>query len=147
LNWDKKYYEQKLHRAENNPYLDYFINFEDNYLSKIPNERELYIYHDPQIYVAESERWYTDLSYEMLDHEYFQDPTPHFIILQQQRILDYTNAVASENYLDQAQGERSYQFYSEANLGNINGFEILYRDDAVLVFARDDVYEEYFSGE
>lgn len=147
LGWDVGYYEQKLHRADNKPTLAYFENFKNEYLLMIPGDRELYIYHDPQIYVAESDRWYTDLSFEMLDYKYFNEPTPHFIILQQQRIWDYTNEFAVENYLDPAQGERSYLFYTDADAGNLAGFRLVYRDEAVLAFVREDVYLEYFAGE
>lgn len=144
--WGVEYYTQELHREEHNDSVSFFRNIENQYLSKLPDEREFKVYRDVRLYVPNSEQWKTFSKFAMLDYEYMQARNPDFIFLIKQRLADYTTDNAIAYPADPVQMEKSLPFYTDAKAGILDGYTLLYENHYGMAFVRNDIYEEFFAG-
>jgi len=130
---DMKAYSTRYHREENNER----IAFYDTAVDKVGSitKGDLHVYRDYRLYVPATDGWSTETSFEMLDYNYIQSSDFDVLLLLEQRIKDYINPNVTG--IDAEQFARSFAFYTDANNGNLQGYQLLYRDDVALVFMKD----------
>ena len=80
------------------------------------------------------------MKWGLVDYDYIRELNPDVVILQQQRIKDYTLEGVLESAADSAQMQRTYQFYQDADKGDLAGYRLLVRDSFGAAFARQDRY-------
>jgi len=136
LRSDVQSYNRQLHRTE-----DPAIAFAENAADALTplDDEELYIYHEVRMYLPPREHWTTEAIFEMLTYDTIQQRNFDVVMIMQQRINDYLNpnavAINSEAL------EKSRVFYRDADLGKLQGYTLIYRDDFGLIFVRDDLYQ------
>lgn len=135
-------YSTHLKREQTSESIRFFYEVKENHLGPLSELKSIRIYRDPRLYVPNSPPWIPMSSFKMLTYEYFEEKNPQVILLMRQRILDYTNdGIVPE---DQAVYEKSYLFYTDAENGELSGYQLIYEDDFGLVYIRDNVYQYYF---
>jgi hypothetical protein len=138
---DVQGYNASLHREEANPSISFYTQARAA-LAPLPFD-DYSVYRDVGVYVPATEGWSAEGRFEMLDYAYFQEHPYDILLLEQQRILDYTNDDAQG--IDLAQFQRSKQFYQDANAGQITGYKLVYRNPFGLVFVKDALFQKDFA--
>ena len=139
-------YSEDLFREQTSESLKFYAQLERNNLDCLPPGEHPVIYRDVRAYVPPSDRWQVEMKWGLVDYEYIQELNPDVVVLQQQRIKDYTLTDAVENAADSAQMERTYRFYNDALQGKLEGYRLLLQDDFGIAFARQDRYDLFQCG-
>ena len=85
-------YTEELFREETSESLKFYAELERQNLSCLPAAEHPVIYRDVRAYVPVSDRWQVEMKWGLVDYEYIQELNPDVVVLQQQRIKDYTLA-------------------------------------------------------
>ena len=141
LSSDVSQYSDDLYREQTSDSLKFYATLNENYLSCIPAGVHPLIYRDVRAYVPPSDHWQVDMKWGLVDYDYIRQTNPDVIILQQQRIKDYTLQGVLESAVDASQMQRTYQFYQDAAAGNLAGYRLLVQDAFGAAFARQDRYD------
>jgi hypothetical protein len=141
---DVTIYTDSLQRVETSQSLNFFSEFEEEVLPFLPEDRRFKIYKDVRLYLPASERWNSFSNFKTLEYSYFIEHSPDLILLMQQRIYDYTSDYAVENAIDPDHMQRSYKFYTDANLEKLDGYTLIFRNDYGLVYIKDELSTEFF---
>jgi hypothetical protein len=139
-------YTEELFRQETSESLKFYAKLERQNLSCLPASEHPLIYRDVRAYVPVSDRWQVEMKWGLVDYEYIQQLNPDVVVLQQQRIKDYTLAENIEEAADQAQMDRTYRFYNDASQGKLEGYRLLVEDNFGIAFAREDRYQLFQCG-
>jgi hypothetical protein len=134
-------YTEELFREQTSDSLKFYAALERDNLACLPASRHPLIYRDVRAYVPVSDRWDVDMKWGLVDYDYIEQLNPDVVVLQQQRIKDYTLAENVENAADPAQMDRTYRFYNDASQGKLEGYRLLLEDDFGIAFARQDRYD------
>ena len=137
---DISQYAEELHREDTSESIAFYTALEHDYLACIPAGVSPLIYRDVRAYVPPSDQWQVEMKWGLVDYEYIQELNPDLVVLQQQRIRDYTLQEAVENAADSAQMERTFKFYNDASEGKLVGYQLVYQDEFGIAFARQDRY-------
>lgn len=138
---DVRRYEEQVNRAEENPFIQ-FYDLARKALEPL-GSRDIFMYHDVQMYVPDTRHWDTKSTLKVLDYGYIQSNDFDAILLMQQRIYDYRNPDAQG--INPAEFAQSQKFYRDAHEGAIQGYRLVFRNEFGLVFVRDDLYEQFFA--
>ncbi len=141
---DVNIYTGKLDRVKTSLSLKFYETFEELVLPNLSEDKIYRIYKDVRLYLPDSDRWNSFSKYETLDLAYFDEHGPDLILLMQQRIYDYTQDSALEKAIDPEQMQRSYDFYTDAQNENLDGYKLIFRDAFGLAYIKDGLYEDYF---
>jgi hypothetical protein len=137
---DIQLYRSDLHRAENNPRIEFYSQAVD---SLIPLAQEsLKVYYDYRLYVPSTSGWTTATTYDLLDYGYVRESNFSVLLLLEQRIRDYLNP--NVQGIDTVVFANNQQFYADAEAGKIQGYSLLYRNHVGLIYVREDLYQKYF---
>ncbi len=133
-------YAQRVKRAKDNAE----IAFYDQALAALAElpEQPLKVYYDYRLYMPEREQWTLETSYDLLSYNYVQQHDYDVLLLWQQRIADYLDPSAAG--IDAQQFVNSQVFYMDADQGELQGYQLLYRDEAGLVFVREGLSSTSF---
>ena len=140
LNQDIQIFNESLHRADNNPRIQFYDQIL-NALSPLP-VGPVYVYYDYRLYVPETTGWTTQTSYDLLEYSYIQENNFDILLLLEQRIRDYLNPNVTG--IDPDVFARNQQFYRDAENETISGYHLVYRNNLGLVYVREDLYQNYF---
>lgn len=137
---DIELFQVRNNRAENNP----FIQFYDKALVELaPVTQDKLVYYDYRLYMPEKPGWFIENSFDLLTYDYIQSRNFDLLFLSQQRIRDYLQPSAVG--IDPTTFAQSQEFYRDADEEKLDGYRLLLRDDAVLLFIRQDVCEQYYT--
>lgn len=146
LDWNLKTYQNVLEREQVHPAIRFETAFRTQVLEQMAPPSPLRLYHDIQFYLPNiPAEWDRHSSYELLDQLYIEDLQPDLVLLNHQRILDYTNP---ENLEHAGEGDglvASLAFYQAARQGQLPGYQLVYQDDFGLAFVSEELYQDYFS--
>ena len=126
-------YNQRLNRAETSESIQFYENvypYFEPYLGEY-----LHIYHDVRMYFPDSEKWYSSSAFEMLNYSYITDGNFDALFLMQQRFNDYLNPNVVA--IDEEELVEARDFYGDADRGEIEGYELIYRNEYGLFFIKD----------
>jgi hypothetical protein len=126
-------------RADDNPTIQFYQEASRR-LSLI--EIPVRIYYDYRLYLPEDHRWTKDTSFEMLDYSVIQTGGYDVLLLQQQRMLDYSNPNAVG--IDPNRLEASRMFYKDALSGKMAGYYLLYRSDVASIFISNQICQTWY---
>lgn len=140
LRADINTYFSELHRAENNPSIQFYKEISAS-LTPI-EDLPLNIYSDPRVYLPDTKNWSKVVTYDLLDYGYIEENHFDVLLLMQQRILDYTNPNAVG--IDPEQFKQSRQFYINAGQGEITGYQQVFSNAFGRIFIRADLYKKYY---
>jgi hypothetical protein len=146
VSFDVQQYTEELFREETSESLKFYAALERQNLSCLPATEHPVIYRDVRAYVPVSDRWQVDMKWGLVDYEYIQQLNPDLVVLQVQRIKDYTLAENIEDATDPAQMDRTYRFYNDAAQGKLEGYRLLLEDNFGMAFARQDRYDLFQCG-
>ena len=76
---------------------------------------------------------------EVVDYNYIKELNPEIIVLQMQKIYDYTKPGLINSAQDKKQMQLTIDFYSDARDKNITNYTLVLDDNYGLVFLRDDL--------
>jgi len=106
-------------------------------------EQKSKVYYDYRLYVpADTPNWQIETSFDLLSYAYVQEHNFDVLLLLQQRIWDYTNAEAVG--VNPEAFALSQQFYRDADAGEIEGYDLVYRTPLALVFVKENLCAAYF---
>lgn len=97
-------------------------------------QQPLTVYFDYRLYLPDDNNWQKHTSFELLTYDYVQEGNFDILLLQQQRIRDYLQEGLTGVEADEL--ERSQLFYRDADAGNIEGYNLVFRDSTGLIFER-----------
>ena len=105
--------------------------------------QKLKVYYDYRLYVpADTPNWRIETSFDLLSYAYIQEHDFDVLLLLQQRIWDYTKPDAVG--IDPEAFALSQQFYRDADAGEIEGYDLVYRTPLALVFVKESLCAAYF---
>jgi hypothetical protein len=90
VSWDYSRYQEDFHREETSESLKFYADLEAEHLACIPPDEHPLIYRDVRAYVPPSDRWQVEMKWGLVDYDYIRQLNPDVVVLQQQRIRDYT---------------------------------------------------------
>lgn len=137
---DVSQFSEDLYREQTSDSLKFYSALDAGHLTCLPTDVHPVIYRDVRAYVPPSDRWDVVMKWGLVDYDYIRELNPDLVILQQQRIKDYTLQGVLESAVDAAQMQRTYQFYQDAASGNLEGYHLLLQDSFGAAFARQDRY-------
>lgn len=97
-------------------------------------DQPLTVYFDYRLYLPDDNNWQKHTSFELMTYEYIREGNFDILLLQQQRIRDYLQEGLTGVNADEF--ERSQLFYRDADAGNVEGYNLVYRDSTGLVLER-----------
>ena len=97
-------------------------------------DQPLSVYFDYRLYLPDNNNWQKHTSFELLTYDYVREGNFDILLLQQQRIRDYLQEGLTG--IDSDEFERSQVFYRDADVGNIKGYNLIYRDSTGLIFGK-----------
>ena len=124
----------QITREENNESILFYGKVKEKLGQK--TRESLHVYFDYRLYLPDDNAWIKETSYGLLTYPYIQEKDFDVLLLQQQRILDYLQEGIQG--IDPEQFELSQQFYRDANAGDLQGFDLIYRDETGLIFIKSD---------
>lgn len=119
-----------LSREKNNPSIEFYEKVRQ-VLGPVVDQ-PVTVYCDYRLYLPDDNSWQKHTSFDLMTYDYIHEGNFDYLILQQQRILDYLQEGLIG--LDVDEFEQSQSFYRDANAGNIEGYILVYRDSTGLVF-------------
>ncbi|MBK9928048.1 MAG: hypothetical protein IPP66_22490 [Anaerolineales bacterium] len=138
---DVQRYFSYLNKTQDKPALQ-FYDLAVDVLKPLP-DTGIFVYRDVRMYFPRTANWTTEAVFKPLDYDYIRSRDFEVLMVMQQRIYDYlTPGVQGINPESFA---RSQLFYRDADTGDIEGYQLVFRNHFGLVFVRDDIYQEYFS--
>ena len=81
------------------------------------------------------------MSWKIIDYTYVEELNPEIIVLQMQKIYDFTSPNLIENAYDQNQMGQTFLFYSDAKNKDLDNYVLYLGDDYGMVFLRSDISE------
>ncbi len=142
INKDIEIYRSVLTREDREESIVFYHTIESNVLSRIPADVQLEILRDVRMYFPDSTRW-TIHTYWKGRYSTVEETQPDMILLWTQRIVDYTQAGAQASAVNPVDFQDIYQFYVDADNDQLRGYRLIYRNGEGLLFAKDELYEEY----
>ena len=126
-------YIERLKRAEYNP----AIQFYDEALQALSGTSQgaKKVYHDYRLYVPVTPGWESETSFDLLSYNYIQQKDYDILLLQQQRILDYLDPEMTG--INPQEFENSRKFYGDAQNGKLEGYQLIFRNEAGLVYIKE----------
>jgi hypothetical protein len=97
-------------------------------------DQPLMVYFDYRLYLPDDNNWQKQTSFELMTYDYVREGNFDILLLQQQRIYDYLHEGLTG--VDANEFQRSQLFYRDADAGNIEGYNLVYRDSTGLIFER-----------
>ncbi len=132
---DATAYAQRVQRADNNPAIAFYDEARKA-LADLPDAPRK-VYFDYRLYVPETEGWTLETSYDLLSYNYVQEQSYDVLLLLQQRIADYLDPSAAG--IDAQQFANSQAFYADAQRGELQGYQLVFRNETGLVFVKDEI--------
>lgn len=130
INSDVEILSSQITREENNASIQFYEKIKKILAEK--TQESLHVYFDYRLYLPDDNAWIKETSYDLLTYPFIQEKDFDVLLLQQQRIMDYLQEGVEG--IDPEQFELSQQFYRDANAGNLEGYELIYRDETGLIF-------------
>jgi len=128
-------------RAEHDERLSFFEETQ-GVLQPLAGQK-LKVYYDYRLYVpADTPNWQIETSFDLLSYAYIQEHDFDVLLMLQQRIWDYTKPDAVG--IDPEAFALSQQFYRDADAGEIEGYDLVYRTPLALVFVKESLCAAYF---
>lgn len=143
LKFDAKVYFAGIRKEADSPSLQFFRQLDSEYLSKTPLDREMVIYRDVRMYVADRPVWKVRHRWGTTDYATIERTDPDVIVLWKQRLYDYTNEGALERALDSEAVGEAVRFYQDALDHRVQGYELVYENEFGMAFVRAELYEEF----
>ncbi|MBS1250184.1 MAG: hypothetical protein MAG431_01774 [Chloroflexi bacterium] len=137
--WNIQIYTEKLHREETSSAISFYSELESEYLSCLAEQGHITIYRDIRTYLPSSVNWEVNVKWRTVDYDFIRELNPEMVVLEKQRILDYTYDGVVEDAEDRGQMQRTLDFYTDASEKNLTGYTFLVEDDFGIAFARNDV--------
>jgi hypothetical protein len=138
---DTQRFGTQMNRMEENPSIQFYAPALDA-LKPLPS-REVFVYHDVQMYVPGTKNWKTDSTLKLLNYDYILSNDFDVVMLMQQRIWDYTQS--GTQGIEAEEFRLSQEFYRDANEEKLKGYHLVFRNDFGLVFVKDEIYQQYFA--
>lgn len=139
LIWDFSTYQKRLERQETHSAIGFYKELDNQFLACLPEDKIVRIYRDVRIYIPPKPEWDVQMRWGVVDYEVIQSINPELVLLQQQRIFDYTQSDVIDTAEDKEQMKKSFQFYLDAYNKDIEGYDYLLEDEFGVAFIRDDV--------
>lgn len=133
-------YITRLHRADNNQRIAFYEQAVISLKPLAPMPVDLYF--DYRLYMPETQGWQAETSFDLLEYSYIEGRNFGVLLLLEQRIRDYLNDGVQG--VDPQVFERNQQFYRDADMENVRGYHLLYRNPLGLIFVRNDLWQQYF---
>ncbi len=133
-----------VNKEKDSKSIQFFNHLDEDYLSKLPADRQWTIYRDWRAYVREQPNWNLLMDWNFANYEYLEDQKVDVLILEFDNIHYFSQPATVENALNVDQSEKRNLFYSDAANGSIKGYHLLYRDDFGSFFVSDSLFDEYF---
>jgi len=137
--WDYQYFQGTLHREEQHPAISLYSKMEPAILACLPEDRKMTVFRDVRVYVPESDNLKVVMSWKVVDYNYIKELNPEIIVLQMQKIYDYTKPGLINTAQDKKQMQLTIDFYSDARDKNLTNYSLVLDDNYGLVFLRDDL--------
>ncbi len=139
VTWDYQYIQETLHREEQHPAISFYTKMESAILACLPEDRKMTVFRDIRAYVPESDNLKVVMSWKVVDYNYIKELNPEIIVLQMQKIYDYTKPGLINTAQDKKQMQLTIDFYSDARDKNLTNYSLVLDDNYGLVFLRDDL--------
>ena len=140
INSDIAQFAHHLNRAKESDSIK-FHELAFNALDPLPDQ-EMLVYHDVRMYVPPTKYWKTRARFKILDYGYIQSQGFDVLLLMQQRLYDYLNP--NIQGINPTELEQSKIFYRDADVGTIEGYQLIFRNQFGLVYVKSELYDQYF---
>jgi len=137
--WDFQYINNTFHREETHPALSFYSKIEPEIFACLPDGHKMTVFRDVRAYVPESENLNVEISWKAVDYTYIKDLNPEIIVLQMQKINDYTSSNLIEDAFDKDQMRQTQIFYSDAKNMDLEDYQFQFGDNYGMIFLRDDI--------
>ncbi|MCL5611128.1 MAG: hypothetical protein M1485_01015 [Chloroflexi bacterium] len=143
INQDIALYRNVLGREDTEQSLVFYHIIERNYLPLIKSAEPLTVFRDVRMYFPDTPKWVIR-SYWKSNYTIIDEVHPDLIVLWSQRIRDYTQQGALGSAVDLVSFQDMYQFYIDADKGQLRGYHLIYRNEEGLFFISDALYQQFF---
>jgi hypothetical protein len=127
----------------NSPSIQFFKQVDQDYLIKLPTDKNFTLYRDWYAYVAPRSNWNVVMSWDLTNYSKIGELKPVILFLEADNISYFSNSSTLANGLDQYNMKMKYDLYSDAKNNSIRGYVLLESSKFGKAFARQDVYDTY----
>jgi hypothetical protein len=134
----------QIQREKNSSNIQFFNSLDEKVFLKIPATISLRIYRDWRAYVEPRPNWTIEYDWNFAHYDYIRDLNPDVIILEYENVHYFASPTLLENALDREKAEKRFAFYRDAELEDIEGYTLAFKDGFGYAFLRDDFYKMHF---
>jgi hypothetical protein len=134
-----------IHKETNSPSIHFFTLVNQEYLSKLPTDKNFTLYHDWRAYVAPQANWNVVINWDLADYSKMNELKPAVIFLESENITYFSDATKQAIALDANGMKLKYAFYSDAKKDDLKGYVLLAENSFGKAFARADIYAQFLA--
>ncbi|MBP7213573.1 MAG: hypothetical protein KBA03_05010, partial [Anaerolineaceae bacterium] len=139
---DVQLFNNRNRRVENNPTISFYHEAVEELA---PIDQEMEVYFDYRLYVPGEPGWHIENSFDLLTYDFINSRNFDLLFLAQQRIWDYLQP--SVTGIDPDEFKAAQEFYRDADNGTLENYVLLKRDEAELLYLRQDLCEKYYEAD
>ena len=129
----------------NSPSVQFFDQVDQEYLVKLPADKNFTFYRDWRAYVAPQKNWNIVMNWDLEDYSKLAELKPAVIFLEAENINYFSDAAKLPIALDPTGMKLKYNFYTDAKNNAIKGYVLLADSHFGKAFARQDIYDAYLA--
>jgi hypothetical protein len=137
--------QSQMNREQTAAGIQFFDQVDSAYLSKIPANQHLTIYHDWHLYVPARPHWQVELNWNLANQAYIDDLKPDLIFLEQANLALFTQAGAVDQAVNRGEMADWQTFYDAAAHDQVKGYQKVYENNDGLLLAKTSLAQQYFS--
>ena len=142
LQSDLNNYVDTLNRENTSPSLQFYDDFNQKYLSRLPTNTRFVIYRDVAVYVPNALNDKVYYQWGVSGYGYINKIHADMLLLSKQHLRDYTQAgqtAVNPNFSD------AYHFYKDALGKQVQGYTLIYQNNFGIAYISTPLYNQYFS--
>jgi len=134
-----------MNEVTNSTSVQFFDQVDQEYLTKLPTDKNFTFYRDWRAYIAPQKNWTLIMDWSLEDYSKLEQYKPAVIFLEEDNILYFSDVSKLPIALDPGGMKMKYAFYSDAKNDDIKGYILLDESPFGKAFARQDIYTTYLA--
>lgn len=145
LPWDFNEYQENLNKEATSESIQFYKQLSDGYLNEIPDDLRLNTYRDVRLYVPNQSQLEDEVLWGLPDQSFVEENDFDLLLIERQKIRDYTQADTLTSAADPAQMQATIDFYQAAESNSIAGYTMLFENEFGLAYLKTDLFQDFYS--
>lgn len=145
LPWGVAEYRAKLHKVDDSDSVQFYYALDEEYLSQLPQDLRLHTHRDVRLYVPDQAPLDSEVLWGLPDQAYIESNDFDLLLIERQKIRDYTQEDTLENAADPQQMLATIDFYQGVESNSTAGYTMLFENEFGLALLKTELFQDYYS--